>query len=162
MTAFSPDLAEAMARLHRRITRRGIREPFLAAVADALRTCERMRAATDRDPYVACIVREGRLTATLVSLMAAEECGAPFARFFLRLSEVANLVDKLLDARGDHARGEMRLAPTLLLHARLAWEILRRAPALVLGYPRPVWLVRWGAEHILRPGADPRPTDLSG
>jgi hypothetical protein len=154
--AFSPDLAAAMARLHGRLAGRTIRERFIAVVAEELQTCERMRATTDLDQFVACVVREGRLTGTLALLVAGEECTEAFARFFLRLSEAANLTDKFLDARGDHARAEMALAPTLRLYARLAWEILRRAPALVLGYPRPLWLVGWATLHVLRPGADPQ------
>jgi hypothetical protein len=58
------------------------------------------------------------------------------------------LVDKLIDARGDHLRGELRLHPGLRLHARLAGRALRRAPRAMLHHPRRLRLIAWGLRFM--------------
>jgi hypothetical protein len=70
--------------------------------------------------------------------------GDRFARFFLRLGVVGNLVDKLVDVREDHALGEISVAPTIGVHARLLAELIRAAVPLVIEFPRRFALARWG------------------
>ena len=108
-----------------------------------------MRHAVRADVYIAAVVREGHLTAALALLVAGPACGRPFRRFFFRLGGPANVVDKLLDARGDFARGELRLRPGLALHARLAASIALRAPALFASHPRWWRVVGLGVRYLV-------------
>jgi hypothetical protein len=131
------------------LVRRDVVAPFLAIARDALHNAERLRECRTHDEYVARVVAEGRLTTKLALTVAGDVCGDDFVRFFVWLGEPANLVDKLRDARGDAARGEMVLSPGPGLHLRLAAEILRRLPRLLRPYPRPFWLLAWGAKYLL-------------
>ena len=73
----------------------------------------------------------------------------PFARFFRALSEVANLVDKLHDVRGDRSRGEIAVAPGLALHLRLLAAFAVRLPALLRLSLRPLQLISWGTTYLV-------------
>jgi hypothetical protein len=152
MNAWGEELTARVRALHETLARRCAVERFARVTDEALANVEALRAATTRDAFVACVVLEGRLTAEMALLVAGDACTDAFRRFFVALGEPANLVDKLLDARDDYARGEMTLAPSLHLHARLALEIAHRVPRLCATYPRPMWLVAWGAGYLLAPG----------
>jgi hypothetical protein len=153
------ELRARIAELRAIVTRRGVSAAFAGLAAEVLSNTEAARACASHDEYVERVVREGRLTARMAMLVAGEDCEGEFGRFLLAVAEPANLVDKLVDARGDAARGEIALAPDLRLHARLVVEVLRRLPALLRMHPRPGWLLAWGASSTLglaRP--DPRET----
>ena len=124
-------------------------------VAAEARISERLRRTRSQPEYVRAIEREGRLTAGLALVVAGPAVDGNFRRFFFRLAAPANLVDKLLDLRGDHARGEVRLAPTLSVHLRLALTLCWRTLALVVVCPRPLSLVGLGWRYLgpARPGA---------
>ena len=85
--------------------------------------------------------------------VAARVATAEFARFFAVLSEVANLVDKLHDVRGDRRRGEIAVRPGARLHAALAFALLSRGARLLWLAPRPLALVAWGARYLVPPRA---------
>jgi hypothetical protein len=130
------------------LVRRNVVDAFARAVASELEVGESMRDARDANAFVAHVTREGVLTTDMALLVSGLATHRTFAVFFRRLGEPANLVDKLLDMREDHARGEMHLRPTLRLHARIASEIVRRLPALLACSPRPVWVLAWGASYL--------------
>src|SRR5262249_61640626 len=90
------------------------------AAKRALANSERMRKTRDPRAYIACVEEEGRLTVAMMLAIVGPWCSPPFERFLRRVSELANLVDKLIDARGDFARAEMALRPGVRAHARLA------------------------------------------
>jgi hypothetical protein len=130
---------------------RALRSVFAAhGFADTLATLleeffvatERVRTTPSHREYVDQVCREGHLTSAMVLLLLGEN--ARFARFFLRLGVVGNLVDKLVDVREDHALGEISVAPTIGVHARLLTELVRAAVPLVLEFPRRIALARWG------------------
>jgi hypothetical protein len=98
---------------------------------------------------VSAVELEGRLTAALALAIAGDVCTARFRRFFFRLAAPANLVDKILDAREDHARGEIVIAPNLALYATLALALTRRVVALLLTAPRPILLARLGLRYLV-------------
>jgi hypothetical protein len=142
------ELRARTAELREVLVRRDVLDPFLAIARDALRNAEGLRECRTHDEYVARVVAEGRMTTQLALTVAGDACGDEFARFFVSLGEPANLVDKLRDARGDAARGEIVLEPGPGLHVRLAKEILRRLPGLLRLHPRPLWLLAWGAKYL--------------
>ena len=131
------------------IARRGITGEVVQLAEDALDNTEKARTCTSREEYVARTVREGRLTVSMALLVGGRIHDDSFRRFMLAVAEAANLVDKLVDARGDAARGEISLAPSIGLHARLAAEVLRRLPALVRLHPAPVSLLAWSARSAI-------------
>ena len=85
--------------------------------------------------------------------VAARVASPEFARFFAVLSEVANLVDKLHDVRGDRRRGEIAVRPGARLHAALLAAFVVRGAKLLWMAPRPLALMRWGARYLLPPTA---------
>ena len=107
------------------------------------------RARTTRAPreYLAAVEAEGRLTSEMV-LLLFDDPPTRFPEFFVRLGVVGNLVDKLCDVRADYLTGEIVVEPNIVLHARLAAAFLRHAAVLVLGFPRPWQLVRWGVRYF--------------
>lgn len=130
---------------------RAVLPRMLRLVREEIATSETMRHAVRADEYVAAVVREGQLTAALALLVAGPACGPEFRRFFFRLGGPANVVDKLLDARGDFARGELCLRPGLALHARLAASIAVRTPALFASHPRWWRVIGLGVRYLVVP-----------
>jgi hypothetical protein len=74
-----------------------------------------------------------------------------FMQWFPSVAEVGNLVDKLVDARADYRRGEMRIKPDLGHHMTLLWEIARRGLGAFRLFPRRARLFRWAIRFF-----DPR------
>jgi len=103
---------------------------------------ERVRGAHDPNDYVHGVREEGHLTSAMVLLLLDSD--PRFESFFLRLGVVGNLVDKLCDVRDDHARGEIAIAPSARVHLQLAAAFTRAAIPLVIAFPRPLALARWG------------------
>ncbi|HTQ43265.1 MAG TPA: hypothetical protein VMI75_10955 [Polyangiaceae bacterium] len=151
---WAEELRARTAELRAVLVRRDVVAPFLAIAQDALSNAEQLRDCRTHDEYVARVVAEGRMTTELALTVAGDAGGDEFARFFVSLGEPANLVDKLRDARGDAARGEILLTPGPRLHLRLASEILRRLPGLLRLHPRPVSLLVWGAGYLLSSQSD--------
>ena len=142
------ELARATLDLRELAVRRRVLPRLVRIVAKEVTTSESMRRASRISVYVASVVREGHLTTALALVVAGDACGAAFRRFFFRLGGPANLIDKLKDARDDHARGEVALAPGLLLHARLALAVLLRLPALFASHPRWSRVIRLGFRYL--------------
>jgi hypothetical protein len=119
------------------------------------------RTRTTRDPreYLRSVRREGFLTSAMVVLLLHDD-DARFRSFFLQLGVVGNLVDKICDVRDDYARGEIAVPPSLEVHARLLAAFVISAAPLLVSFPRPIALTRWGLGY-LRPALDDR-SDVIG
>lgn len=117
-------------------------------VAAEAKTSEAMRSAPSSNAFVPLVLREGRLTAALALVVAGAACSPRFRRFFFRLGGPANLVDKIKDAKEDHARGELRFAPSLPHYFRLFASLLARSAALISSHPRPLSIVRLGLRYL--------------
>lgn len=114
-------------------------------------TSEAMRAARSSSAFVPLVLREGRLTAALALVIAGSACSRRFRRFFFRLGGPANLVDKIKDAKEDHARGEIQLSPSLPLYVRLFASLVLRSAALAVSHPRPLSVVTLGLRYLRSP-----------
>lgn len=128
---------------------RGVRARLRRIVAKEAKTSEAMRVARSSGAFVPLVLREGRLTAALALVVAGSACSRRFRRFFFRLGGPANLVDKIKDAKDDHARGEMKLAPSLPLYVRLFGSLVARSLALMTSHPRPFSIVTLGLRYLL-------------
>jgi hypothetical protein len=142
------EVARATLDLREIAVRRGVLARIVRIIAKEITTSESMRTTQRLGPYVAAVLREGRLTTALALVVAGDACGTAFRRFFFRLGGPANVIDKLKDARADHKRGEIALAPGLLLHARLAMAVIVRLPALFASHPRWSRVVRLGLRYL--------------
>ena len=137
------ELADHVARLH------VIAPPSLWDTAKrALANSERMRRTRDPRAFIACVEEEGRLTVAMMLAIVGPFCSPPLERFLRRVSELANLVDKLIDARADFARGEMALRPGVRVHARLATAILENLPGALWSHPNWPRFAMWGLSYV--------------
>jgi len=142
------ELAGWLAQLREVAQRRRVHGAFCGIVRDLLRNSEQMRTARRHAQFVGCAVCEGRLMVELLLLILADVSAPPFDCFMRRLSEPANLSDKLRDAGRDFRRGEMTLRPTLAFRARLVYEILRRIFWLGILYAGHGRLLGWGIQSL--------------
>jgi len=144
LTALPDELARRVERLHR------IAPPALwTTAARALRNAERIRTARDAREYVRCVEEEGRLLVDMLLALVGQWCSPALIGFLRGVAELANLADKLIDAHGDYARGELALRPGLALHARLAFAFLGRLPAALRTHPSARRFVRWGLGYLV-------------
>jgi hypothetical protein len=128
---------------------RGVLVRLRRIVIKEAKTSEAMRVARSSGAFVPLVLREGRLTAALALVIAGSACSRAFRRFFFRLGGPANLVDKIKDAKDDHARGEMLLSPSLPLYLRLFGSLVARSVALMTSHPRPLSIVTLGVRYLL-------------
>ena len=142
------ELAGWLAQLREVAERRRVHGAFCEIVRELLANSEVMRTTTRHGGFIECAVREGRLMVELLLLILADVSTPPFDCFMRRLSEPANLGDKLRDAGGDFRRGEMALRPTLAFRARLVYEILRRTFFLGMLYAGHGRLLGWGIQSL--------------
>jgi hypothetical protein len=135
--SFNPDvtleLAGRLAALREVAERNAVHPQFCAIVRELLSNSERMRTTRDCARFVSCAVTEGRLMVEMLLLILAQVSTPRFDSFMRQLSEPANLIDKLRDARADFRRGEISLKPTLCFRMRLMYELLKRVVALIRG-----------------------------
>jgi hypothetical protein len=125
------ELAGAVLALRRSCERRGVTGRVARLARREMRTSETLRTVTAPGGYLRAVLREGETTAALALIIAGDNLDARFREFFLRLAGPANIVDKLLDVAGDHGRGEVRIAPSLGLYARLVVALAARLPGLI-------------------------------
>ncbi|HEY2744384.1 MAG TPA: hypothetical protein VGL86_07170 [Polyangia bacterium] len=114
---------------------------------------ETLRTTTDARVFVRTVLDEAAPACALTLDVAARLASPEFARFFAVLSEVANLVDKLHDVRGDRRRGEIAVRAGARLHAALFAALVVRGAKLLWLAPKPLALVAWGARHLLPPAS---------
>jgi hypothetical protein len=146
------ELGASLAAL-RRLTARGGALPadVVGNVERFFARSETLRTTTDARTFVQAVVDEAAPACELALLVAARVTDAEFARFFAVLSEVANLVDKLHDVRGDRRRGEIAVRTGTRLHARLVAAFVVRCALLLRLAPRPLSLIVWGARYLVPP-----------
>ena len=144
----TPELAGWLAQLREAAERRRVHGAFCQIVCELLANSEVMRTTPRQGGFIECAVREGRLMVELLLLILADVSTPPFDCFMRRLSEPANLGDKLRDAGRDFRRGEMALRPTLAFRARLVYEILRRTFSLGILYAGHGRLLGWGIQSL--------------
>jgi hypothetical protein len=142
------DLSQALSNLRAHLRRLGALDGFTRHLAQFFVHTETLRLTRSGAEYLRCVLDEAR-AAGHMTLIAVPAVAIPrFGRFFLVLSEIANLVDKLHDVRGDHARGEIAVRPGIALHLRLLAAFARRVPVLLSLTPRPLRLVAWGMRYV--------------
>jgi hypothetical protein len=144
----TPELAGWLAQLHEVAERRRVHVAFCEIVRDLLANSEVMRTTPHHGEFIERAVREGRLMVELLLLILADVSTPPFDCFMRRLSEPANLGDKLRDAGRDFRRGEMALRPTLAFRLRLVYEIVRRTFSLGILYAGHGRLLGWGIQSL--------------
>jgi hypothetical protein len=127
---------------------RGVLARLRRIVAKEAKTSEAMRVAASGSAFIPLVLREGRLTVALALVVAGDSCSRRFRRFFFRLGGPANLVDKLKDAKDDHARGEIALLPSPLFYLRLLSSLVVRGVALMTAHPRPASIVLLGLRYL--------------
>jgi len=142
----TPELADLRAIL----CERDLLAPFARGTRLLLVASEEVRTCRDASAYLDRVEHEGRLLVELALLFVAPQANQRFITFFRALAEIANLLDKLLDARGDHRRGELAMPADLTLHALLASRLLRRLPGAVRLHPRRLHFIAWGLDLALR------------
>ena len=145
----TPELAGWLAQLREVAERRRVQGAFCEIVRELLANSEVMRTTPRHGGFIECAVREGRLMVELLLLILADVSTPPFDCFMRRLSEPANLGDKLRDAGRDFRRGEIAFQPTLTFRVRLAYEILRRTFSLAILYAGHWRLLGWGIRSLL-------------
>ena len=148
LRAASTWMKSPTAQLREAAERRRVLGAFCQIVRELLANSEVMRTTPRHGGFIECAVREGRLMVELLLLILADVSTPPFDCFMRRLSEPANLGDKLRDAGRDFRRGEMALRPTLAFRARLVYEILRRTFSLGILYAGHGRLLRWGIQSL--------------
>jgi hypothetical protein len=142
------DLPPALAALRAHLRPLGALHRFVEHLARFFIRTETLRRTRSSAEFLRCVVDEAREAAHM-TLLAVPAVALPrFARFFRVLSEIANLVDKLHDVRGDHARGEIAVRPGIGLRLRLLAAFVRRIPTLLALAPRPLRLVAWGMRYL--------------
>jgi hypothetical protein len=132
--------------------RRGISNELVAIATEALDNTERMRRARDREHYLACVEREGELTVELALLVAPlgdNEVGRRATAFLRAVAAPANLLDKLVDLRGDHARGEVAVSAGVRTHAAIARRLVARSWTASALHPNRWRFTTWGLRWLV-------------
>lgn len=150
------EFAATLAGIRARLVALDALDAFVTQLARFFVRSEALRQTASTGEFVRCVLDEARCAAEMTLLVVRPRLtlGATrFVRFFRLLSEIANLVDKLHDVRGDWSRGEMAARPGVLLHVRLLAAFATRLPPLLALARRPLRLIAWGARYVL-PGAN--------
>ncbi len=116
-----------------------------------------MRRATERETYFRHVEREGELTVELALLFArlGDSPADRRAAAFLRgVAAPANLLDKLVDLRGDHRRGEVAIDPGIATHVALAVRMVRHSWIASARYSSRMRFTIWGLGWLLAPARD--------
>jgi hypothetical protein len=142
-----PEVARETARLRDVLVASGALGAFLGFGRAALTNTELMRTTPSRDVYLECVRREGVLTVELTIAVLGADAPPKLADFLRAVAELGNLFDKLVDARGDHRRGELAVRPGVRLHLRLLAALLARVPTAAARHPSFLRFARWGLGH---------------
>lgn len=124
---------------------------FIDRAERIFQIAEEIRITDCLDAYVALVCEEGRCFLEMFLPIFEVHATDEFLHFFPEVAEVGNLVDKLVDARADFRRGEMRLNPGVGHHARLLREIAWRGREAFVRFPRRAKLFTWAIRFF-----DPR------
>jgi hypothetical protein len=149
--AMDGELGARIDELHALFRRDGAVERIAGGVERFFAHSELLRTTTDARVFVQAVLDEAARASEMTLAVAARVATDEFARFFARLSEVANLVDKLHDVRGDRRRGEIAVRAGTRLHAHLLAAFVVRCATLLYLAPKPLRLVAWGARYLVPP-----------
>jgi hypothetical protein len=144
-----PEVALQAARLREVLVAGDALAAFLGFARAALTNTELMRTTPSRDVYLECVRREGVLTVELTLAVLGADAPPRLAGFLRAVAELGNLFDKLVDARGDHRRGELTVRPGVRLHLRLLAALVARVPSAAARHPSFLRFARWGLGHAL-------------
>ena len=151
------DLASTLMALRSRLVALSVLEAFVVQVSRFFVRSEDLRLTQSRAEFVRCVLDEARCAGRMTLLLICTGESTRFPRFFLVLSEIANLVDKLQDVRGDWSRGEIAVRPSSGLYLRLLAAFAIRLPRLFFLSTRPFRLIAWGVRFLLPPPHPHRP-----
>lgn len=141
-------LVRSVRALRAMAVRRRVSGVLARLTSEILANTERMRGARDRASYIACIEREGGLCTELALLVVP--LPARPSEFLRAIAAPANLMDKLLDLRRDHRRGEAAVDPGIGTHAVLATRMVRFAWLASRLHPSRLRFTAWGVRWLLR------------
>lgn len=142
------ELDRAVRSLRALAERRGVLPRVRRIVAAEARTSEALRVAPSARAYVNRIAREGKITAALALVISGTRSSRAFRAFLLGIAAPANLVDKIVDAREDHARREMHLPPGAHFYARLGGALVARGLAVLWRSRRPLLVARLAWRYL--------------
>jgi len=137
-----------LAQLREVAERHGVSDQFREIVHELLSNSEQMRTTQSHARFVGCAVKEGRLMVEMLLLILVDISTPQFESFMRKLSEPANLGDKLRDARRDYQCGEIAIQPTWKLRGRLACELFWRVLCLTRFCARNARLMIWGIRSM--------------
>lgn len=142
------ELAGWLAQLREVAVRHGVSDRFREIVCELLSNSEYMRTTQSHARFVDCAVKEGRLMVEMLLLILKGISTPQFESFMRRLSEPANLGDKLRDAHRDYQHGEIAIQPTWKLRGRLACEMFCRVLCLARFCASNARLMIWGIRSM--------------
>ena len=146
-----PELSRQVQQLVEIFARYEDPEYFISRAARIFEIAEGLRDVTSRPTYVDLVCEEGRCFLEMFLPIFAVSATPDFLAWFPSVAEVGNLVDKLVDARADYRRGEMRIQPDLMHHAVLLREIAQRGVGAFRLFPNRPRLFWWAIRFF-----DPR------
>jgi hypothetical protein len=150
-SAIGGELGARLGELHALLLRGDAVDRVAGGVERFFACSELLRTTTDARVFVQAVLDEAARASEMTLAVAARVATDEFAQFFALLSEVANLVDKLHDVRGDRRRGEIAVRAGTRLHARLLAAFVVRCATLLYRAPKPLRLVAWGARYLVPP-----------
>ena len=112
-----------------------IAPPFLAAAERVFVASEGKRNATKVSELVRCLLEEGQAAAEMTIMILGENTTKRFNGFLQRIMRIGTIVDTLLDADDDFAKGILKLTPGRCFRLRLKFAIARQLPGLILSFP---------------------------
>lgn len=146
-----PELVIRLEQLRDIFSRYAEPEYFISRAARIFEIAEEIRSVDERGVYIDLVCEEGRCFLEMFLPIFAVHATPKFMEWFPSVAEVGNLVDKLVDARADYRRGEMRIHPGLTHHLVLLREVAVRGLGAFTLFPSRTRLFLWAIRFF-----DPR------
>lgn len=135
-----PQFVWVLSRFCEMVERRKLREVYEGIAREIFACGERKRHCLDPQEFLYLLRREAELT-TEFMLQVLHQHPPEFRSFAIDFCHSTNLLDDLMDMRGDHEDGSQALAPSLGLYTRLAWGSLKSALAGLKAFPQKLELL---------------------
>jgi hypothetical protein len=136
--------------LRRIIGDMGSTEPFCAAIAEGLSAAEAKRAATDTNAYMSALMQENTAVLKLTTLIVRPMLTPRLEALIRRTICIGSFIDTLLDADEDYRQNEMQFRPGAIFSCRLVLEMTCWFTCLMLLFPHPLFLLRFGRSYCKR------------
>ena len=81
------------------------------------------------------LIAEGQTAAEMTIYIMGANTNVRFNNFSQRVMRIGAIVDTILDARGDHEKGILKITPNPLFRWRLGAAVAPQLPGLILGFP---------------------------